>query len=57
MNATDIEATTRSLAELVWQNDREGATQRVGEIAAADLGLVVSRMDSSDRCEQDVDGR
>ena len=47
----DIQAATRSLSDLVWNRDREGATRLVADLTPADLYLVASRLDASDRSE------
>ena len=49
MSGTDIRTNCEGLTHLIWEKDREGLTQFIRDIPPADLPLVISRLDSSDR--------
>ncbi len=49
MSSTDIRSTTEVLTGLIWKEDREGLTAYVDELPPADLNLIFSRLDSTDR--------
>jgi magnesium transporter len=51
MSGTDIRTNCEGLTHLIWEKDREGLTRFIRDIPPADLPLVLSRLDSSDRSE------
>jgi len=51
MSGTDIRTNCEGLSHLIWEKDREGLTRFIRDIPPADLPLVLSRLDSSDRSE------
>jgi len=51
MSGAEIAATTRRLTDLIWEQDRAGVNALIQELPAAEVHLIVSRLDSSDRCE------
>ncbi len=51
MSGGDISEATRALTDLIWRNDRAGVSALVQELPPANLPLIVSRLDSSDRSE------
>jgi magnesium transporter len=51
MSAIDIRTTTENLTGLIWKKDRKGLTALVHDLPPADLNLILSRLDSTDRSE------
>ncbi|MGD9252938.1 MAG: magnesium transporter [Holophagae bacterium] len=51
MGNPDIESTIERIVELTWRRDRAALEAAIHELPAADLPLVVSRLDAGDRCE------
>jgi magnesium transporter len=51
MSSIDTRTIVEGLANLIWERDREALTRFVTDLPPADLPLVLSRLDSSDRSE------
>ena len=51
MSSIDIRETTENLTGLIWKKDRERLTVLVHDLPPADLNLILSRLDSTDRSE------
>lgn len=51
MSSIDIRSTTEVLTSLIWEGDRDGLAAFVDDLPLADLNLIFSRLDSSDRSE------
>jgi magnesium transporter len=51
MSDLDVRMTTENLSHLIWEKDHEGLIRFLHELPHADLHLVLSRLESSDRSE------
>lgn len=51
MHGSDLSATARDLTELIWERDSEQLDALIGDLPPADLYLLVSRLEASDRSE------
>ena len=51
MSTNDVRTIIEVLTNLIWERDREALTRFVQDLPPADLPLVLSRLDSSDRSE------
>mgnify|MGYP001828409169 CR=1 FL=1 len=51
MSDTDFEVSLKTITELIWDRDRSGLERAVEALSPADVPLVISRLDTSDRCE------
>jgi magnesium transporter len=51
MSSIDIRKTTEDLTGLIWKKDREGLAALVHDLPPADLNLILSRLDATDRSE------
>ncbi len=51
MSDIDVSTTIEGLANLIWERDRAALTRFINDMPPADLSLVLSRLDSSDRSE------